>query len=340
MIRGGLVALILVVCASCGSTPGSPRLPLERAADAPPSPTIAPPPTDAPPTTQATTPPPTTTPPPPATTTHVPPANAILTPRGFALPVDGRAAGGWVVETPCGNLATLAKGTPLATPTVILDPGHGGSETGAVGPNGLRESVVNLAVSRIAKSALEANGVSVLLTRPGDDRVVLTTRSALVRKLRPTVFVSVHHNASPDEARNSPGTETYYQHLSPQSKRLAGLIYEEVFKALSAYQVPWFGSVDAGAKYRLNEQGGDFYHVLRETAGTPSVIAELMFLSDAPEEALLARPDVQQAEGEAVARGILRYLRTQDPGSGYVTPIPRGFADNGGGSQGCVDPPL
>jgi N-acetylmuramoyl-L-alanine amidase len=223
---------------------------------------------------------------------------------------------------------------------VILDPGHGGDETGAVGPNGLRESVLNLAVSQQAKAALQAAGVSVLLTRPGDDRVVLSTRSQLVRKLRPAAFVSVHHNSSPDGPRDKPGSETYYQFHSLPSTRLAGLVYEEVFQALSAYQLPWVGQVDAGAKYRLNDQGGDYYHMLRETAGVPSALAELAFLSNPPEADLLTRPDVQKVEGEAVARGVLRFLRTQDPGSGFVTPVPRSTPAGGGGGEGCVDPPL
>ena len=317
---------MLMLCAACGSA--SARFPLERAAG-----TLPPTTTTAPTTT-------TTTAPAPTTTVTVPAANAVMSPHGYALPVDGRDARGWLVETPCGNTAPLGSGSPLATPTVILDPGHGGGETGAIGPNGLREAVVNFAVSQFAKSALQANGVSAVMTRPGDDRVVLTTRSALVRKLRPAAFVSVHHNSSPDGPRDSPGTETYYQYRSPQSKRLAGLIYEEVFKALSAYRIPWVGQVDAGAKYRLNDQGGDYYHALRETAGTPSALAELAFVSDPPEADLLARPDVQKVEGEAVARGILRFLRTQDPGSGYVTPIPRNTPAGGGGAEGCVDPPL
>ena len=319
----------MLLCAACGSA--SPRMPLERAAGTFPTTTTATTPPPAPPTT----PPPTA--PPPGT---VPAADAVMSPRGFSLPVDSRDDRGWLVETPCGNKATLTSGTPLHTPTVILDPGHGGAETGAVGPNRLRESVLNFAVSQFAKSDLQASGVSVVMTRPGDDRVVLTTRSALVRKLRPAAFVSVHHNSSPDGPRQTPGTETYYQYRSPQSKRLAGLIYEEVFKALSAYPIPWVGQVDAGAKYRLNDQGGDYYHVLRETAGTPSALAELAFLSDPPEADLLARPDVQKVEGDAVARGILRFLRTQDPGSGYVTPIPRTTPAGGGGGEGCVDPPL
>lgn len=302
-------------------------MPLERAAG-----TLPPTTTTAPTTT--------TTPPPPPTTVNLPPANAVMSPHGHPLPVDGQNAQGWVVETPCGNTATLSAGSPIATPTVVLDPGHGGGETGAIGPNHLREAVVNLAVSKVTEATLEANGVTVVMTRGDDTRVVLTTRSALVRKLRPIAMVSIHHNSTPDGPRNDPGTETYYQHLSPQSKRLAGLIYEEVVRALSQYQIPWVGLVDAGAKYRLNSQGGDYYHMLRETGGTPSVIAELAYISDPAEADLLARPDVQRVEGEAVARGILRYLRTQDAGSGYVTPLPRPSSDNGGGPQGCVDPPL
>jgi N-acetylmuramoyl-L-alanine amidase len=333
VFRRAFAFVALLTCAACGSAAA--RLPLERAAA--PLPTTTLPATT---TTQTSPPPPPPPTAPPAPPSTVPPANAVLSPRGFALPVDRRDPTGWLVETPCGNQTMLSAGAPLATPVVILDPGHGGGETGAVGPNHLRESVVNLAVSQVTKATLQANGVTVVMTRPGDNRVVLTTRSALVRKLRPAAVVSVHHNSSPDGPRDTPGTETYYQYTSPQSKRLAGLIYEEVFRALSAYQIPWVGQVDAGAKYRLNAQGGDYYHMLRETAGTPSTIAELAFISDGPEADLLARPDFQKVEGEAVARGILRFLRTQDPGSGYVTPLPRPSSDNGGGPEGCVDPPL
>ena len=162
----------------------------------------------------------------------------------------------------------------------------------------------------------------------------------IVTRLRPAAFVSVHHNSSPDGPHDGPGTETYYQFHSPASKRLAGLIYEEVAKTLSSYQLAWVGNVDAGAKYRLNDRGGDYYHVLREAGGVPTALAELAFIADPPEADLLARPDVQQAEGQAVARGVIRYLRTNDPGSGFVTPVPRTTPAPGGGAEGCVDPPL
>ncbi len=105
-----LALVALAVCTACGSA--SARMPLERAAGT------------VPPTTTTTAPPVPTTPPPPPTT--LAPANAVMSPRGFALPVDQSGPDAWTVETPCGNKTTLAAGTPLATPTVVLDPGHGG----------------------------------------------------------------------------------------------------------------------------------------------------------------------------------------------------------------------
>jgi N-acetylmuramoyl-L-alanine amidase len=178
-----------------------------------------------------------------------------------------------------------------------------------------------------------------VLTRTGEYRMTLQSRADVVHALQPRAFVSIHHNAEPDGPFPKPGTETYYQVASPDSKRLSGLIYEEVVKALSQYQVPWVADRDAGAKYRRGTSGDDYYAVLRLTHGTTSALAELAFITDAQEAALLARPDVQQVEGEAVARGIVRYLTTRDPGSGYTEPYPRTEpAGGGGGPQGCTDP--
>ena len=75
-------------------------------------------------------------------------------------------------------------------------------------------------------------------------------------------------------------------------------------RALSQYKIAWVGDTDAGAKYRQGSNG-DYYAVLRQTAGTTSSLAELAFISNAPEADLLARPDFDAVEGQAVARGIL-----------------------------------
>jgi N-acetylmuramoyl-L-alanine amidase len=296
----------------------------------------------------------TTTAPLPSTTVEVPTtttsttaapqaAKVVVSPSGVVLPVVGRDGAAYRVTTPCGATAVVRNATPVANAAVVLDAGHGGAEPGAVGPNGLTEKVLNLAVTQHAEAALEQAGFAVVLTRTSDYRMTLEARAKVVTALAPKAFVSIHHNAEPDGPRpTGPGSETYYQVASPDSKRLAGLVYEEVVKALSAYQgVAWVADTDAGAKYRTNDRGDDYYGILRRTQGVPASLAELAFVSNPPEAELLARPDVQQVEGEAVARGIVRYLTTRDPGSGYTTPYPRTTpAGPGGGSRNCVDPVL
>ena len=268
-------------------------------------------------------------------------AKVVVSPRGVVLPVKGREGGGYRVATPCANTAVVRGATPITAAPVVLDVGHGGDEEGAKGPNGLSEKVVNLAVAGYARAALQRQGTPAVLTRTGDYRMTLGARAEVALALRPRAYVSIHHNSVPDGPRAGPGTETYYQLGSAGSKRLAGLIYEEVVNALSNYRVPWVADRDAGAKYRPNSRGGDYYAILRQAGSVTAVLAELAFISNPPEADLLARADVQQVEGEAVARGILRFLNSDAPGSGYVTPYPRDEpAGPGGGSSGCVDPPL
>ena len=265
----------------------------------------------------------------------------VVSARGVVLPVRSRQGGGYRVLTPCSNNAVVTGGAPVSGAAVVLDAGHGGAEDGAVGPNGLTEKAVNLAVARHAQAALQRQGLTTVLTRTADYRMTLGARAEVARALRPRAFVSIHHNSVPDGPRPGPGTETFYQVESPSSKRLAGLVYEEVVKALSAYQVPWVADRDAGAKFRKNSRGNDYYGILRQTGGVTAVLSELAYISNPAEAQLLARPDVQQVEGEAVARGVVRFLTTPDPGSGYVTPYPRDEpAGPGGGDAGCVDPPL
>jgi N-acetylmuramoyl-L-alanine amidase len=271
-----------------------------------------------------------------------PDVRALVTPTGVVVPVLGPAPGGALqVRTPCGATAAVAGGTPLHGATVVLDPGHGGDELGALGENGLREADVNLAVATLAANRLSAAGATVVLTRTTDLRVTLATRALLATRLGARVLVSVHHNADPDGPSDRPGTEVWHQVDDPASRRLAGLVQEEVVATFTAYQdVAWQADRDAGAKARRRSRGDDYYGVLRD-AGVPAVISEALFISNPREAALLARPEVQQAEADALARAIARFLTTDDPGSGFVDAYPRAEAAGpGGGSTGCVDPAL
>ena len=269
---------------------------------------------------------------------------AAATPTGVVVPVLGTSADGWLVGTPCGRTVSVRNVRAL-TGTVVLDAGHGGEETGAIGPLGHKESALNTAVVAHARRALQAAGVSAVLTRTDDYRIAIVSRAAIVGAVKPKAVVSIHHNASFSQLRDTPGTEIFHQGVgasAAESRRLSGLLYEEVTATLARYDVSgWGATAWAGVKARRNAAGDDFYGMLRRTQGTPAALVEVGFVSHEAEERLYARPAVQQAVGEAVARGIVRFLTTADPGRGFVDP-PDQADDNrpGGGTDNCQDPPL
>ena len=264
---------------------------------------------------------------------------------GILLPVLA-AEGPWVrVLTPCEHPRWLeaACGRPVSG-EVALDPGHGGDEPGAVGPSGLVERDLNLDVVLRAAARLRRAGVAAVPTRTADHRATLGYRTAVAAAMGAAALVSVHHNAEPDGRSDRPGTETYHQHADPASRRLAGLLYEELVATLAAVapdRTSWPANADAGAKWRLNDGGLDYYGMLRRPAaeGVTACITEFAFLSDAGDEALLVRPAVRAAEAGALARAVVRFLHTDDPGSGWTEPVHRiRPAGPGGGLDGCVDP--
>jgi len=257
------------------------------------------------------------------------------------VPVLETLGSGWRVTTPCGKEAELDAGSSLGGAHIVIDPGHGGTESGAVAENGLAEAELNLEVSRELKRVLEAEGLTVQLTREGDYRLPIESRADIVNALSPLLFISIHHNGGEAARRTTPGTEVYYQQTDTNSRRLAGLVWEDIVAALSIHDITWRGGDDAGAIYRADRDGSDFYGVLRRTAGIPAVLIEAGYLSNPVEADLFARPDVQTAEAIAIARAVLRYLTTDEPGSGYMDPAFRGYGSSGGGTfANCRDPAL
>ena len=260
----------------------------------------------------------------------------VVSPNGIVLPIVGDG----IVDTPCSN-QTAASGTPILGANVVIDPGHGGNEPGAVGPTGLIEKDVNFAVSQDVKQQLEAEGANVVLTRTADYNTTIKTRAEIAVDLHPQVFMSIHHNAEPDGPSDVPGNESYYQIANPDSKRLAGLLWEEITAAFSPHKIAWAADTDHGAKFRPSSSGGDYYGILRRGAGITTVLSEAAFISNPPEEQLLRDPAFLHSEATAITKAITRFLATPDPGSGFVEPYPRTEpAGGGGGPEGCTDPAL
>lgn len=264
----------------------------------------------------------------------------LISPTGVLVPVLARNPVGYEVLTPCGNEVDLTYGQPVWEATVVLDPGHGGDERGALSPDGATEAEVNLDVARRTGALLEAQGVSVVLTRSADYRIPVRNRAAIADQLQAKAFVSIHHNAPAAQPIDKPGTEVYVQSGNTQSRRLGGLIYEAVTQALSEFDVEWTGRPDAGVLTVLNSEGENAYGITRYPT-TPVALAELAYIANPSEAVLLGTSDYRQAAAEALAAAIIRYLSTEEPGAGFVD-NPRLFNPSGdtGGTTGCIDPPL
>lgn len=265
---------------------------------------------------------------------------AVVTPTGVVTPVVGETESGYVVESPCGIETEIAWGQPLESVEVVLDPGHGGSEQGAVAESGLTESELNLRVARRTALTLQDREISVALTRTADYRVPVLQRARLADALEADALVSIHHNTPKAAPSARPGTEVYVQGASDDSQRLGGVLYEEVTAALSRFDVDWVSRTDAGVLTVIDDNGADAFGLNRHPR-TVTALVELGYLANPAEVALFETEEYLEAAATALADGIERYLTSADAGTGYVQ-TPRIFnpSDETGGVEGCVGPAL
>ena len=274
--------------------------------------------------------------------THDDVARVLRTSTDVIAPVVGTFEGGVLIRTPCQEVAAVTDGETIDRIQVVIDPGHGGSETGAVSPDQIAEKTVNLQTALIAEQMLQDAGVEVLLTRYTDIRMPLVTRAEIADTLDADLLISIHHQASDQfPISDETGVEVYYQQLSDESRRFAGLLVEETRSEFSAFDINWFAQQDAGAVDRPNANtGGDFYGMLRRPE-TTAVLAEMAYMGNEEELALMRTGELQEASARAITQAALRFLTTDDPGSGFVdSDVVLTQAGSGGGLGGCIDPDL
>jgi N-acetylmuramoyl-L-alanine amidase len=205
-----------------------------------------------------------------------------------------RAQPPWQPRLPQGPLPSAASlpDVPDGRYTVVIDPGHGGPDPGAVGINGLRETDVVLDVSLQVAQLLQAKGVRVLLTRTSEVDVDLPPRVALANNSRADVFLSIHANALSLSRPDVNGIETFY-FQGGRSQALAQAVQEQML-AISP------GSPDRGAR------SGRFF-VIRRTV-MPAALAEMGFVTGSLDAPRLADPSFRRRMALAIANGLLRYL--------------------------------
>ncbi|MEH2006747.1 N-acetylmuramoyl-L-alanine amidase [Nostoc sp.] len=183
---------------------------------------------------------------------------------------------------------------PLANFKIVLDPGHGGKETGASGPTGYLEKDVNLVVSKLLRDDLVKRGATVVMTREDDRELSLAERQAIISREEPAIAISIHHNSIPDDgdAEKIKGFAAFW--YQPQAHNLAIFLQNYVVKKLGrpSYGVFW-----------------DNLALTRPTAA-PSVLLELGFMSNPDEFEQVVNPEEQKKIAQAIAQGITEWFRS------------------------------
>jgi len=222
------------------------------------------------------------------------------------------------------------------TPTIVIDPGHGGEDPGAIGLGGLKEKDITLYVARRLGRILSVRyGYKVVYTRRGDVSVSLNERTELANRNHADLFVSIHTNASRN--RRARGVETYflnwtnnreamrvaarenrisYRHMQRMRNSLQLILNdlarksknEESMRLAHSIHTSLIGSLKQ--RYRKIEDLGVKYALFYVLVGAemPSVLVEISFISNRDEERRLATKTYRDRIAEGIARGINSYV--------------------------------
>ena len=197
------------------------------------------------------------------------------------------------------SLETAAEAR-IGKQTVVLDSGHGGSDSGKVGINGAKEKEINLLIAKEIRRLLEKEKIEVIMVREKDEELGkskvedLKYRVSLMNEKKPSLAVSIHQNSYHEE--NVFGAQVFYYKTSTEGEKAAAVIQEALQEV----------NPENTKKIKAN----DTYYLLKKTE-VPTVIVECGFLSNYAEAEKLVSEDYQKKLAEAVTKGILQYLKDQ-----------------------------
>jgi N-acetylmuramoyl-L-alanine amidase len=239
-----------------------------------------------------------------------------------------------------------------APPVIVIDPGHGGTETGAIGPGGLQEKQATLEIAKkLAATIPRSLACRVVLTRDVDGLVSLDDRTSTANHEHADLFLSIHANSS--RLANARGSETYYLSLEASDK-LAQEVASRENETPAAAATPspdasnttdhaldfvlWDLAQSAHLKEsselaeaiqeELNGVSGTESRGIKQApfrvlvgATMPAVLIETAFISNPDEEKKLASPEFQQNVADAVSRAVVRFFARRRPAA-LASPTP------------------
>jgi N-acetylmuramoyl-L-alanine amidase len=252
-------------------------------------------------------------------------------PRGTRKPTTPEAPAREAQAFASGD-RSLTRALGLKIGKIVIDPGHGGHDTGTIGPHGLEEKDLVLDVSRRLGKLLEARlGAEVIFTRRDDTFIPLETRTSIANQEEADLFVSVHANSSRDpDAR---GVETYYLNFTSSSEALDVAARENAASDKSIHELQ-----DLVKKIALKEkieESQEFASDVQQSlhsglstknpglrnrgvkkapfivligANMPSILAEISFVSNPGDEHRLRTPEYRQKIAESLYHGISKYV--------------------------------
>jgi N-acetylmuramoyl-L-alanine amidase len=182
------------------------------------------------------------------------------------------------------------KPMPAGRVIIVVDPGHGGKDSGAPGIGGLLEKDVVLPISQRIAATLQQNGVNVVLTRDSDYFVELQGRVDIAERSRANLFVSIHAN-SIDNRSDVNGLETYYY---GSGYGLAQAVHSTILQNIGSIK-------DRGVRKAR-------FYVLRKNS-MPAILVETGYMTGREDNPKLGNKDYQNRMADAIARGIIKYLQ-------------------------------
>jgi N-acetylmuramoyl-L-alanine amidase len=259
--------------------------------------------------------------------------SAKLLPDPYRLVIDVRA------QSPAsggrGQLS-LARVFVLKINRIAIDPGHGGNDTGTMGPHGLLEKDLCLDVGLRLGELIRQNlpGTEVVYTRKDDRHVSLEERTAIANEANADLFLSIHANSS--DSRQTRGVETFYLSLATSRESSALASRENALAESSLHNLPDMIRKIAGnekltesRQFAVNVQDAlakqlqlvsrqetnrgvkQAPFVVLTGANMPAVLSEISFVSNANDESLLLEGSQRQRIAEGLYRGVVSYLNSE-----------------------------
>jgi len=226
---------------------------------------------------------------------------------------------------------SLTRALGLKIGKIVIDAGHGGHDTGTIGPNGLLEKDLVLDVAKRLGRLLETRlGAEVIYTRRDDTFIPLETRTAIANRDRADLFISIHANSSRDE--DARGVETYYLNFTSSPEALEVAARENAVSEKSVHElqdlvkkIALKEKIDESREFASDVQNSLYGGLALNSAGVrnrgvkkapfivliganmPSILAEISFVSNPADERKLETSEHRQRIAEALYRGVSKY---------------------------------